>query len=177
MLRSYPLTVKNDIIELVKKQEEFSLYVIPEQITACIGLDGYNKKYCEDNNILILDFGYSGGTVITTPEDLNVVIALKDDMKHQEILAKISEIMNKLGVKTEIRDNDIFLNNNKFCGIGSKRFGDITVYFLQISFSVNLPLIQAVCTKEMIKIPKGIKDFYPNASRDGLIKELQLWKQ
>lgn len=175
--QSYPLAVIQDITDLANKQEEFSLYVIPEQNTTCVGKEEYDEKYCADNNILVLTFGYNGGTIVTTPNDLNVVIALKKESQHMEILKKISELLNKLGVNSEIKENDIFLNGFKFCGIGDTQVGELYIYFLQISFFVNLPLIQAISKKEMIKIPKGIKEFYPNFKRDDLIAEIRKWLQ
>jgi hypothetical protein len=135
----------------------------------------YNAKFCTDNKISILPLNHTGGIIVTTPEDFNLVIIMKEKNLMSYIQKKIAECLVNLGVENIVYGNDIMIDGNKVSGCAETDMGEYVIYYFQISFNVNMELIETICNKKMIKTPKGITQIYPNITRDNLIEEIKKW--
>lgn len=134
----------------------------------------YNKEFCEQNNISILELGHNGGIIATTPIDFNLVIIMKEHNLLKYIQENVQKCLSNLGIVSTIEGNDILIEGNKISGCAETDLGEYIIYYFQISFNVDVDLIRNVCNKEMFKIPKGINNFY-SITREDLIMEIKKW--
>ena len=160
------------ITEHIISSKPSVLLAIPTKPAVYVGKDEFNRKYCIENNIPILQLGYSGGTIVEGNGDLGIAIFLKKAMNLRFFQEKISEWIGDC----KIAGNDILVNGNKVVGGAILKKGDKTIYYFQVSFSVDLNLIENICSKEMKKIPKGLSEF-GTKTREELIEEVQSWLQ
>lgn len=140
------------------------------------GNSEFNVKYCEDNKIEIVSFGYSGGTIVTSPKDVGFLFILDKGSLSEHLRKKFSSWITLSVKKSEVLGNDILIDGMKVVGTAEKTIGDKKLYYFQTSFSVDLDLIKNICSKEMVKTPRGLLDF-GDKNRDDLIKEVLSWLQ
>ena len=72
--------------------------------------------------------------------------------------------------------NDLMIGDNKVIGTAIRTTENKTLYCIQISFNVDVDLINKISTKKMVKIPKGLSSF-GGKTREDLIKEIKTWLQ
>jgi len=179
-----PATIQAETMEVIQKGEQVA-FIISQDCNWCFyGIDDANKKYVEDNNIKFLDLGYQGGTIISTPKDLEMVIIIKQHSINSYIRDSIGKLLNNIGVEHKTNSNDLLIHSDlliedyKICGFAERNLGnEYSIYYAQISFEINNELISNICVTESKKIPKGINYFYPEVNRDMLVKEIKQWLQ
>lgn len=135
----------------------------------------YNETYCSDNNIFVFEHPASG-VLVTTPDDLIVSIVCKRHGLEQYLLELIRDTLVKFGIDCYIDGNDILYQDKKLLGFASMEFGCVSVYAFQISFVVDLELIQTICYKPMVKQPMGISEV-SRITRDQVISRIVQWLQ
>ena len=140
------------------------------------GNSEFNTKYCKDNKIEIVSFGYSGGTIVTSSNDVGFLFILDKQDLLAHLKSKISNWITTNVKKSEMVGNDILIDGMKVVGAAEKTIGDKRLYYFQVSFSVDLDLINNICSKKIIKKPGGLLDF-GNKNRDELITEVLSWLQ
>ena len=169
-------TVFNDIEATISDGQNTWYNVYTPKIWAYVGQNAeYDADYCQQHNIGVLPLGYTGGVIVAGPKDLNFVIVTKAKNCLAFVNQQVSAMLKNLNVENTINGNDIMIDGYKICGCAESTIGDYSVYFFQISFCVYPDLITAICKKPIVKIPKGINDFYPALIRDDLILEVEKW--
>jgi len=152
------------------------LIITQDNPVVYVGSNDFNEGYCVDNNILINKIGYSGGTIISGKEDITLGIILENPNMMDYFRRKLKKWIEENSITTEIIGNDLMVGNNKVVGTAIKQTGNKTLYCIQISFSVDLDLIQKISKKKIIKIPKGLNCFI-NKKKEDLVKEIKIWLQ
>jgi len=168
--------VLEEVIAAHKKEENTCLMVTQNHPIVYVGNDGFNEQFCIENNISIYRIGYGGGTIIAGKDDLTLGVILNNPNMMGYFRNKLKEwITNNFELPTLI-GNDLMIGENKVVGTATRQTGNKTLYCIQVSFSVDLDLIQRISTKEMIKIPKGLS-YFGNKDKLDLIKEVKSWLQ
>jgi hypothetical protein len=69
------------------------------------------------------------------------------------------ELFKAKGLNAVYEDNDILVDGYKVCGTSGVRFGRVDYTALFIGINTNLEDIKTICTKPMVKIPKGLSEY------------------
>lgn len=155
---SKPEFLIQDISKMIYSEQNSILFIKDSEVVY-LGTDSYNKQYCEENKIVVLPLNYSGGTIVTTKEDLGIVLCIKEELSQDRLLIKINRWITENVSKSDIVGNDILINGYKVLGSSHRRVGNKNIYYYQVSFDVNLDRIKKICVKEMKKEPRGLKSF------------------
>lgn len=182
LVETTPKTIVAETTACIQKGEETCFIISQDTDWVFYGIDEANKQYVLDNKLNFLDLKYQGGTIVSTPSDLELVIVMKQHDMNYYIRDKISRLLNEMGVGHLSNGNDllihsdILLNDFKICGFAENNLGnEYSIYYVQVSFKLNRELIEKVCITDSKKIPKGINDFYPNKNRSELVELIKKW--
>ena len=135
----------------------------------------YNREYCAQNDMFT--FVYPGASVIVANEnDLAISIISKYHGIHELILNKLCALLVARGLNCYVDGNDILIGGKKIIGSASWQDGCVSLYNFQISFVVDLELIQTICYKPMVKEPMGISEV-SSITRDQVISRIVRWLQ
>lgn len=134
-------------------------YVFQGTTTAC------DCDYCEKNNIKLLPIPNEGGVIVLSKGDVEIGV-FKDngwDVCNNYMKALCNRLREKVP-NIEVLDNDLVIDGKYKCaGSSSRNLGDARNPYIytavHISLNVNLDLINHICKKEMVKIPKGLGDY------------------
>ena len=150
---------------LAEKSGQDSLIVnIADSIFVEAGkLPSTNIRECKLRNIPVGKAEYIGGSIVTFPGDLNLcLITFGKRFPHfgEDCMEVVTKLLQDAGASV-IRDrNDVLADGKKVASWGR---GTLISGWVQtvVHFSVNVdvPLIQQICTKEMIKQPGALSEY------------------
>lgn len=107
-----------------------------------------NKKYCQENNIIVYDnLPVGGGAIVSNKGDFVLGLCIPDNLNISShfILNKIAYILDKYMDNVEVIDNDILVNGGKVCGMTYLRNNGMIIYLAHFSFSDKSKLIESIC--------------------------------
>ena len=77
----------------------------------------------------------------------------------QTFMCKLKNYLTDKGLNCKIAENDLLVDGYK-CGSYMSRNIDGVIYTaIHISINMDVDLIKSICTKPMVKIPKGLSEF------------------
>lgn len=119
------------------------------------GNDKINRDLCSELGIDILDMGYSGGTIVSSPEDFSfgVLIPEGSDIDAGYFLELMNGLFLSHGLNSEVNGNDILVDNAKVVGSMSFRINGLFFFGCQISFVDHSEQIDLLCNKRSSKLP------------------------
>lgn len=122
-----------------------------------------NFEYCEANNIECVNIGRRGGSFVVNKGDIGVGVidvGINNSFGLYIYQSFVQFLQNK-GLNAKAIDNDVLVDNYKVFGWASHFYKEYNAIFISCHFtmSVDLELIQNVCTKPMNKVPKGLLEF------------------
>jgi lipoate-protein ligase A len=122
-----------------------------------------NFEYCLQNNIPCVDIGRRGGAFVINKGDIGAGYIQEglDNTFGWNLTKKFVEFLREKGFNAEEKNNDVLIDGYKVFGRASHFYKEENCIFITCHFtmSVDLDLINKVCTKPMNKIPKGLNDF------------------
>lgn len=125
--------------------------------------DTPNFEYCKQNNIECVNIGRRGGTFVVNNGDIGFGYITKglDNTIGELIYNDFANYLRAKGLNVKKVANDILVDGYKVFGWASHYYKDFDAIYITAHFtlSVNLELINNICTKPMNKIPKGLLDF------------------
>ena len=147
----------------IKHQEEGLFYFVADRTTAFPGFgNAIDKELCENLNIGVITLPNEGGIIVSSKGSISVGYFTKNlQSTFNEILTEriVEELLAK-GLDIILDGNDILVDDNyKIASSGTRRFKDILFCTFHISYDVDLDAIRQICTKPMVKTPKGFKDY------------------
>jgi len=165
------LSVRDSINELtskIAKNEDIVIFVYADEKVIGHGIyeDLFDKQYCIDNNIAMLNANFPGGACVVFEGDINF---LAYEHGHSElgkkITQKVNEFLHTKNINSEIIGNDIvIIENDIYYKVGSYASAwmnndEGTETVMHISMSVDNDLIDIICKKFREKQPKGLNDY------------------
>ena len=157
--------IVNGITSYITQQKEGIVYGIPREISVFVGRNSeelYDKQFCLDNNVNLLQFPNEGGIIVVNNGDFDIGhFSYNFYNKFNENFAQyvVDYLVNK-GIKASIVNNDILIDNiYKCCGFSSRLYGKVLYSAFHVSINVDIDLIKNICKKKMVKIPKGLSDY------------------
>lgn len=128
------------------------------------------KKNVEVDYLKLADLGYDmqnlpyfGGTIVVEEGDIDIVYIgdfFKNTFAFDFTNYFVKWLQNK-GLNAIKDNNDILIDNYKVYGMSNQGFffGGQKADFIHIGINTNLENIKEICTKPMIKIPKGLSEY------------------
>lgn len=126
----------------------------------------FDKQYCIDNNIILLNANFDGGACVVFEDDVNVICyqyGFSDiGMRAMNI---VNDYLKEKGLNSDVIGNDLIITEGEtLYKVGS--FASVWVnndhgVETVIHFALNIDdeLIRRICKKEVNKIPKSLSDY------------------
>lgn len=121
-----------------------------------------NENYCKEKGIPIFRVQRTGGAIVSNVGDFDFVVVNDntDTKKLPPLFAKLIHLLISKNKNANFDHNDLLIDGNKVASYAYRELGNGMIYTaMHISMSVNLELIEKICNKTMVKIPKGLSDF------------------
>jgi hypothetical protein len=173
VIPSTPDMVFQNIQKIIDGDGEALFYFSPDKPSVYVGSDGYNKAYCDANDIQVYKLFYVGCTSVTTPKDLSFVFALKNRDMDAVIMRRLVEYFKGLGVDAAIECNDITVKGNKIIGSVKREYKNYFIYLFQAIFQPDANLTSSV-NEKMDRPTQSINDF-TKITREDLFEEIKSW--
>lgn len=139
--------------------------------------DKPNFDYCEKHNIPCANIGRRGGTFVVNKDDIGFGFITKglDNTIGISIYNGVYEFLKSKGLNVHQKGNDVLVDGYKVFGWASHYYQEYDAIYItaHITLSVNIELIQNICTKPMNKVPKGLNDF--GITQKDVIEFLEKW--
>ena len=164
-----------DVVATIEAKKTAILFAVTDKTIVWNGNQGdYNASYCEECGIQIYPLGANGGTIVSTPGDLNIGICIPDsyEINSKYILEGFANIFRKYTYKlVEVAGNDVLVGGIKVLGSSEYRTNSMFMFITPVSMSDKTQLICEICKKHSTKQPGHI-DFM---TAEQLREEVQKW--
>lgn len=152
--------------DVISNRKQCFVYGIPDNNYVFTGTTNTcDCEYCEENNIKLLPIPNEGGVIVLSKGDVEIGI-FKDNGWDicNNFMNALCEKLKERVPNIEVVGNDLVIDGKYKCvGSSSRNLGDAKNSYVytaaHISLSVNMELINHICKKEMVKIPKGLGDY------------------
>lgn len=163
-------------LELKNNHKEGLIIAISDSISIAIGSKPNTCNYDKINqlNYTIYEGLWNGGTCVVFPNDISLcMIAHNENDFGIKCLQKLQDFLKNKGIKSYKCGNDLIIieqkNNTQYLYkvASSGSAWKNNSYFecvVHISMAVNQDLITQICTKPMLKKPKGLNDYNLNTN-------------
>ena len=143
--------------------EELIIF-IPSKICALeSSVDPINKDYVKTRGIKCINLGNAGGCIVAFPGNVELGHFSKDiDNAFLEKLTKaMIEMLESRGLSVSKDNNDILIDGiyKVFSTSKAAYNGAIAFSGAHISINCDTDLVRKICTKPMVKIPKGLSEY------------------
>ena len=156
--------VKNNETEFLSSNDNEVALIVLEQTEVCYGADdSCNVQWCEENNIPIIHQSklQGGGCIVGVKGNIFVDAKAKTDVCLSDKFSKaLCQFLKNKGF-TSVREdnNDVLVDGFKVAsGCETSENGWQYMGF-QISLYQDINLIENICTKAMVKVPKGLSEY------------------
>lgn len=136
------------------------------------GLD-FNRDYCINNDIKMINANHIGGCIIEFPGDIAVGLFSEGP---NPLNRYIEHVLNWLKEKIPNADivytgNDITINGNKVLGASHKIICGYNYICMFLGYCPDIDVIRNISNKEMVKEPIGLKDF--GITKEEVLQEIK----
>lgn len=157
------LEAENTIISNIKgKKEDEFFHQYKEKMVISSKQNALDNTYCQKESLEVYNASNMGGTIVAHPGDIGIAFFKFDGWNMgKDFLAAIKQILSSKIENISFIGNDLLVDGiYKVGSFASINCGDKYIYTAaHLSFDPNIELIKNVCTKEMKKIPKGLKNY------------------
>lgn len=175
VVETTPEKAIEDVMETMYAEKTAVLFAITDRTLVWNGNGGsYNAEYCEQCGIPIYSLYTGGGTIVSTPGDLNIGICFPDNEKvnAKYILEGFAKIFRRYTYKlVEVNGNDVLVGGVKVLGSSIYEKNGQFAFITPVSMSDKTELICEICKKHSTKQPGHI-DFM---TAEQLRSEVEEW--
>ena len=141
------------------------------------GLEEFNRKYCEENNITFFPLYTGGGTIVGGKGDFSFGVCYPKStlIDAAYILNSVKDILQKYTSLTiSVEGNDILFDGKKICGSATYMIANVSMTIMHFSFSDWSELISNICTTSKQGKEVGYVSFMTHSDFKGdVLKWLQ----
>ena len=164
-----------DVLACIEAGKTAVLFTETDKTLVWNGDNGeYNESYCAECGIPIYPLHTGGGTIVSTPGDLNIGICLPENTRVDAgyILNGFAEMFKKYtNEEIEIDGNDVLIGGRKVLGSSVYKQNGMFMFITPVSLSEKEDLVCEICLKHSTKQPSHI-DFMTAAQLRG---EVERW--
>lgn len=155
--------ITNELNKHIVNKIEESIYCVHSQPLVFISNSReINEVEIEKNNVLVCNSQNFGGTIVAFEGDIDIAIFKFDGWNvGKNFLNSIKDKLSSFIENITINNNDLLIEEKyKVISYASINAGNKLIYTcVHISINPNVELIDKICSKPMVKIPKGLKDY------------------
>lgn len=155
------IQVNQDFIDKEVLDLEYFMVLSKTFVHKASEIDDCNMEYVNNNNIMYQEINRQGGTIVGFAGDVECIYFIPINRyitRPIEIDSLIALILDK-GYTPTIDGNDVLINGYKVASWSCKRIKENVLVAIVTSVNVDLETIQNICTKPMVKVPKGLSEF------------------
>ena len=156
-------TIQQEFENITQNRLEYVLGFVSTHTMVAFGNDkGLDVQYMIDNNIPYWYTNNFGATIIKSAGDFGVAVTKVDGWKDgEQYINLVKDYLISKGINASLNGNDLMVDEiYKVGSYGSVNLGDRYIYTaFHFSMNVDLDLIKRICTKPMVKIPKGLSEY------------------
>lgn len=174
----YPFSAAAVMLELMREKKNGILLMDTDRTVVYHGSEDFNREYCEENNIPVIEHYSVGGTLVASDKEFSIGICMPrlQGLSTEYMLLKLKGILDKYYQENEVTidNNDILINGRKVCGTTVYPTQEIFGFLAQFSFDDKSELIEKICypSKSGSNKPVGYID---KLTREELREEILLW--
>lgn len=146
-----------DVLECINEKKTAVLFTVTDKTLVWNGNNSeFNESYCEECGIPIYPLYTGGGTIVSTPGDLNIGICFPEisGLNARYILNGFTKIFKKYtNEEVKIDGNDILIGGRKVLGSSVYKKNGMFVFITPVSLSEKEELIGEICLKHSTKQP------------------------
>lgn len=153
--------VETEVSKMINERREDILYCITDDVYIFNGTEG-NITEVAKQKYKIFELGQSGGTLVFAPGNIGIGVLQKDNGgKAQQLVRGLFNILIAHGITASWKDNDIVVEGQyKVISYGQLYLPDgYTFTTIQINLYTTRELVDEVCTKPVLKIPRPLNDY------------------
>ena len=143
-----------------RKKYGFAYCVHDEKSIFIAQPDDVDRELCTQLGYNVLETMHTGGVVVVSEGDISVIHFgdIGDDTMHQFAMYLVEQY-KKRGLNATFDGNDVLIDGYKISGLSATPYGHIQYSTIHIGVNTNLDDIKAICTKPMVKVPKGLTEY------------------
>lgn len=161
--------VENGENDFLTSNNNEAVIICLNQTEVCyLNDDSCNVQYCEENNIPIIKnseiktiLQNNGGCIVGVNGNIFINIKVKSDICLSDKFSKmLCQYLKNKGIESVSEDNnDILINGFKVASGCETTYNGWQLMVYQISLYQDINLIENICTKAMVKVPKGLSEY------------------
>ncbi|MDD6530587.1 MAG: hypothetical protein PUF41_11480 [Prevotella copri] len=170
----YPSNAAESMLRLISSKKPGILLMDTDILVVYHGDEEFNRTYCEEHGIPVVDYYTHGGTLIASDGELSMGICMPNStgVSADWMLFKLSDILSKYMDNVVVDKNDIMVNGKKVCGSTTYSNEDTFAFIAQFSFDDKSELISVICPPHKTgKVP----GFITELTREQLRREVKEW--
>ena len=165
---------RDEAFRLIHNREEGIIVNYTKKIwCVCGNGNDFREDVCREKGIEVFYAHHPGGTTIVFPGDLSVMeIRAGPSNFADDAFRAIYEALREQGIPVQLSGNDMIMlrrNSSEIVKVGSRGSNWIKDGWMEstvhISVNVDVPLIRAICTKPMVKIPGALGEYGVTAEK------------
>lgn len=149
------------IQDFISNQKNGVAYCVhDEKSVFCTDLNTINEEVCVEHGYTVLDTKHTGGVVVVSEGDMSVIHfgEIGNDWMHRFAMYLVEQYKAK-GLNATFDGNDVLIDGYKISGLSATPYGNLQYSTIHIGINTNLEHIKAICTKPMVKVPKGLGEY------------------
>ena len=122
--------------------------------------DAVDRTLCAELGYNIMETKHTGGVMVVGEGDVSVIHfgEIGNTAMHEFAVYLVEQYKNR-GLNATFDGNDILIDEYKISGLSATPYGHIQYSTIHIGVNTNLEDIKTICTKPMVKVPKGLSDY------------------
>ena len=152
------MQVMKNIIE--NREEAYQVGIVQK---SCVlkGKGDYNRQYCETNNITVIPGFNIGNPIVLSKGDIEIGYFTKLDANKlfKNLKTEFLKFLISKNIDAVFDGNDFMVENNKIAASSLTILNGLYYIGMHFSVNMNLELIDNICIKPRVKIPKGLSDY------------------
>lgn len=156
------ILTSSSYLEKILKEEIICCYVPIKNKTVLSCMDSnINEEEAQKRQYIIEQVPMKGGGIVLSEGDIAFGFSTTDFNRDYRsvVLGTIQEELLRKGLNVQLNKNDILIDDKKVVGYAQAKFSSILGVAIAVSMNANLDDIQAICTKEISKIPGSLSEY------------------
>lgn len=149
------------IQHFITNQQHGIAYCVHDEKSVFMACEGtVDRDACHELGYAVLETMHNGGGVVVNEGDMSVVHFGEIGNEWMKNFALYLVEQNKeRGLNATFDGNDVLIDGYKISGISARAYGHIQYSTIHIGINTNLEHIKAICTKPMVKVPRGLVEY------------------
>lgn len=142
------------------KKHGFAYCVHDDKSIFIARADAVDRELCANLGYNVLETMHTGGVVVVSKGDISVIHfgEIGNHVMH-DFATYLVEQYKERGLDATFDGNDVLVDGYKISGLSATPYDNLQYSTIHIGINTNLEDIKVICTKPMVKVPKGLKEY------------------